>query len=392
MLPGKPADYTRFKRKLILQSAALLDAAAAIIGLLYFFVWRDNAGDILVEVFQRVFDMSHVNALIYYDAIFRQNAGVFFVVGIVVVFFVLIWVFSRNITRYFDAINSGIDALIVEGAYDIVLMPEMEAIEDKLNAVRLALAQRKQDAQQAERRKDELVMYLAHDTRTPLTSVIGYLSLLVENPELDTQQRAKYLGVALDKAHRLESLIEEFFEITRLNSADMALRASAFELSLMLAQVVDEFYPQLQESGRQAVLHTEDDLLVCGDADKLARAFGNLMRNALAYSDGDGPIEIAAWHEQKTAKVTITNPGTIAEDKLQQVFEKFYRLDRSRSSDKGGSGLGLAIAAEIVSLHGGAISARSDEGKTTFVVELPREHQQACRLGTTDEPVVLRTS
>jgi two-component system sensor histidine kinase VanS len=368
--------YSQLKRKLVAQSAACLIIAAVVIGLLYFLVWRENAGDALVWLFERGFGMTPDGALYLYNAVFRQNAGVFFAVGIAVVFLVLIWIFSKNFTRYFDAINGGIDALLGDDAKEITLMPEMAAIEGKLNAVRLTLEQRAQAAQQAEERKDEMVMYLAHDIRTPLTSVIGYLSLLAENPSLSTEQRARHLGIALEKAHRLEELISELFEITRLNSRVMPLQMKDFDLSLMLRQLADEFYPQLQKVGRQVDLSLTEGLRVTGDTDRLARAFANLLRNAIAYSEGEGPLEVAALCERdKTGRakavVAFRNPGTIPQNELKRVFEKFYRRDSARATDKGGSGLGLAIAAEIIALHNGSIRAESQGGQTTFIVELP---------------------
>ncbi|MDR2108424.1 MAG: HAMP domain-containing histidine kinase, partial [Coriobacteriales bacterium] len=340
---------------------------------LYLFVWRDNAGDWLVLQFQHLFGMSHREALDVYHAVFRRHANIYFFVAVAVVFFVLLRFFLKRFTRYFDEINDGINALIDNRGSPVVLIPEMAAIEAKLNSVRQTLEQRSRDAQLAEQRKNDLVMYLAHDIRTPLTSVIGYLSLLDENPDMSVEQRARHLRIALDKAYRLEQLVDEFFEITRLNSEAIALAKTTVDLHCLLVQVADEFYPQLNTATRQIELHTEGDLTITGDADKLARVFNNILKNAVAYSDPDSTISITATRLERSVSVVFVNSGSIAQEKLLAIFEKFYRLDDARSTGTGGSGLGLAIAQEIVALHEGSISAQSDERQVRFTVVLPAD-------------------
>ena len=231
-------------------------------------------------------------------------------------------------------------------------------------------------------RRSDLVTYLAHDLKTPLTSVIGYLSLLDEVPDMPTAQRARYTGVALDKALRLERLVNEFFDITRYSLTHIELELAPVDLAFLLVQVADEFCPALSAHGnsvRVTVAGTErtaeepgEPLMVTADAARLARVFGNLVRNAIAYSDEGTPIDVAAVHEGGHVVVTVADTGaTIPSHKLRSIFDKFFRLDESRASATGGAGLGLAIAREIVELHGGTISASSEAGVTTFTVNLP---------------------
>ena len=135
----------------------------------------------------------------------------------------MLWHLFRWMTRYFTQIDQGIDALLQEGQGQICLSPEMLPFERKLNAVKQELEEQKAERAMAEQRKDELVMYLAHDIRTPLTSVIGYLNLLEEDPDMPAAQRAKHVHITLEKANRLEEMINEFFEITRLNTGQIRL-------------------------------------------------------------------------------------------------------------------------------------------------------------------------
>ena len=252
------------------------------------------------------------------------------------------------------------------------------------DAKRAASEREHQLADESARRSD-LVTYLAHDLKTPLTSVIGYLSLLDEVPDMPEAQRVRYTGVALDKACRLERLVNEFFDITRYSLTNIELELAPVDLAGLLVQLSDEFYPALAAHGNVAqvtvagtartVEQPGEPLMVTADAARLARVFGNLLRNAIAYSDEGTPIELAAVEEEGRVVVTVSDVGaTIPSHKLRAIFDRFFRLDESRGSATGGAGLGLAIAREIVELHGGTISAASENGRTAFTVELPLSH------------------
>lgn len=191
--------------------------------------------------------------------------------------------------------------------------------------------------------------------------MVGYLSLLQEAPELPVEQRAHFTGVALDKAHRLDALIEEFFDITRFDFHDIVLTRGYVDLGLLLAQVADEFYPILNEQHKEAQVDIREDLTVLVDGDKMARVFNNIMKNAVAYSYEGSTITIEAGRQDDGGvRVRFINQGDpIPEAKLKVIFEKFYRLDAARATNRGGAGLGLAIAKEIVCAHGGTIACES---------------------------------
>ena len=189
------------------------------------------------------------------------------------------------------------------------------------------------------------------------------------SPEL----REKYLSISLSKAERLEDLINEFFEITRFNLTQLELELSTVSLDRMLEQTVYEFHPMLKEKSLTCRLDIEPEhITISCDPDKLQRVFDNLLRNAVLYSGEGGIIAVCAKAADGKVTVQVENSGaTIPQDKLERVFEQFYRLDSARQSRTGGAGLGLAIAKEIVRLHQGRIWARSQEGRTVFAVELP---------------------
>lgn len=242
----------------------------------------------------------------------------------------------------------------------------------RVDKIQAELAAKEQALKAETARKNDLIAYLAHDLKTPLTSVIGYLSLLDEAADMPPEQRAKYTRIALTKACRLEKMINEFFDITRYNLQEIVIQKEPIDLYYMLVQLTDEFLPALERKGNTAVLRAEENLTVPGDPDQLARVFQNVLKNAAAYSYPHTEIVIEAWESGDSVAVRFTNRGqTIPQSKLDSIFEKFYRLDEARTSGTGGAGLGLAIAKEIVALHGGRIAAESRDETVRFTVTLP---------------------
>ena len=245
-------------------------------------------------------------------------------------------------------------------------------VEGAINRVRNRERQVADALRDEARRKDDLVTYLAHDLKTPLASVVGYLSLLEEAPDLPVEQRARFTGIALDKAHRLDALIEEFFDITRFDFHDIVLTRGYVDLALLLAQVADEFYPILTEQGKSVEVEATASLIVLIDGDKMARVFNNVMKNAIAYSYEGSTIRIFVEQTPDSVVVRFENQGDpIPAPKLGMIFEKFYRLDAARATNRGGAGLGLAIAKKIVGAHGGSISCESTPEHTVFTIVLP---------------------
>nr|WP_205603202.1 vancomycin resistance histidine kinase VanS [Heyndrickxia ginsengihumi] len=345
---------------------------AAVVFVLYIrSMIRGKLGEWIVRFLENHYDLEYLDAMRIYQYSIRNNLEIFIYVAIAISILILCRVMLSKFAKYFDEINAGIDVLIQNEDKQIELSAEMDFMEHKLNTLKQTLEKREQDAKLAEQRKNDVVMYLAHDIKTPLTSIIGYLSLLDEAPDMPIEQKAKYVHITLDKAYRLEQLIDEFFEITRYNLQTITLTKRHIDLYYMLVQMADEFYPQLAANGKQAVIHAPEDLTVFGDPDKLARVFNNILKNAVAYSEENSVIDITAGLSENMVSIVFKNAGSIPKDKLAAIFEKFYRLDNARSSDTGGTGLGLAIAKEIIIQHGGQIHAESNDHYTTFTVELP---------------------
>ncbi|WP_442886044.1 vancomycin resistance histidine kinase VanS [Desulfotomaculum sp. 1211_IL3151] len=364
-------DYTKLKSKVFFRMLLITVAAAVTVYLLRY-ILHGQIGNRIVRFLVKAFHFNNSDAQTIYQLVIRNNMDIILFV-VILIFFVILLRFSLSwFTKYFDEVSAGMDKLAEESDAEITLSPELDFMENQLNQVKNNLEKQKKAALDAEQRKNDLVVYLAHDIKTPLTSVIGYLSLLDEAPDMPSEQKAKYVGITLEKAYRLEQLINEFFEITRFNLQTIVLNKKKINLQFMLQQMADEFYPMLTPQEKQVSVNVPDGLTLWGDADKLARVFNNILKNAIAYSYENNVIDISAVQQDKNIVITFTNQGNpIPQAKLETIFEKFYRLDSARSTNTGGAGLGLAIAQEIVTAHDGTISVESNTENTIFTVKLP---------------------
>ncbi|WP_427846367.1 vancomycin resistance histidine kinase VanS [Desulfosporosinus hippei] len=364
-------DYTKLKRKVFFQMLLITVAAAVTVYLLRY-ILRGQIGNRIVRFLVNTFNFDNSEAQTIYLLVIRNNMGMILFVVILIFLVIFFRFFISWLTKYFDEISVGMDRLAEESNDEITLSSELDFMENKLNQLKYNLEKQKKAALDAEQRKNDLVVYLAHDIKTPLTSVIGYLSLLDEAPDMPPEQKAKYVCITLEKAYRLEQLINEFFEITRFNLQAIVLNKEKINLLFMLQQMTDEFYPMLTPQDKQVSINVPEGLTLWGDADKLARVFNNILKNAIAYSYENNVIDISTKQQDKNMVITFTNQGNpIPREKLKTIFEKFYRLDSARSTNTGGAGLGLAIAQEIVKAHEGTILVESSLENTTFTVKLP---------------------
>ena len=345
-------------------------AVAAVFGLRM--LTRGHLADAIVRWFARSLSISEMEADLLYFKLVTVNMQFILALVIIIFVFLLFHMLLDTYKRYFDEVVTGIDKLMEERAA-ISLSPELESVEHKLADVKRTLAERADKAKRAEQQKNDLVVYLAHDIKTPLTSVIGYLSLLDETPDMPDEEKAKYIHTAWEKANRLRILVNEFFEITRSHSESLPLQKTKVDLYYMIAQISDELYPQLNACGKIIENHVEEDISVYGDSDKLARVFNNILKNAISYSEENSVIKVSARELSEWTVIQFENDGEIPEDKLNVIFDKFCRLSNARLSETGGSGLGLAIAKNIILLHGGQIKAESSNGRTAFIVEIPSD-------------------
>lgn len=365
-------EFNQLQTKIFVRTAMIMFAAIVIIFTIYNGFLQGHFANAVVNFLTVFIYRNYEVALDVYQRVIRNNMDVYIMLAILLVFLIIIRIYLISFTKYFNEINRGIDALIDGNSGDVVLSPELSVIEKKINSIKHTLVQRQLEAEFAEQRKNDLVVYLAHDLKTPLTSVIGYLNLLRDENQISEELRERYLSISLEKAERLEDLINEFFEITRFNLSNITLEYSRVNLTRMLEQLTYEFKPMLLEKDLKCILNIDPDIQIKCDVGKIQRVFDNFLRNAVNYSFDGGTIYIVIVQNEKNISIKFTNQGnTIPKEKLECIFEQFYRLDTARSSKNGGAGLGLAIAKEIVELHGGTINARSENEEIEFEVILP---------------------
>lgn len=296
----------------------------------------------------------------------------FFLIYFAVGYFLIVRHYWVQPFRYFQEIVDATKSVASHDEQLVTLSPQLSELESELNQIKMIALNNERAARDAEQRKNDLVTYLAHDLKTPITSVIGYLTLLHDEQQISEEMRQRYLSIALDKSERLDDLINEFFEITRFNLSHISLEKKQINLSLMLDQLLYEFQPMLKNKNLECQLSVPEGIMMRCDPDKLQRVFDNLLRNAVNYSFENSSVRITAKTGINNVLLTFENDGdTISEEKLNRIFEQFYRLDTSRSSGSGGAGLGLAISKEIVELHGGTIRAFSENDIIRFDVSLP---------------------
>jgi two-component system sensor histidine kinase VanS len=287
-------------------------------------------------------------------------------------FYVIFRFYWRKGFGYINTIVDASNQLVASNEDPIRLPPELSLVEDRMNRIKQEAINNARIAQEAEQRKNDLIVYLAHDLKTPLTSVIGYLTLLRDERHISSELQSKYLSVALDKAERLEDLINEFFEITRFNLSQIDLVLSRVNLTRMLEQIIFELQPILAEKNLKINLESPGNLEMKLDGNKMQRVFDNLIRNAIHYSFKNTSINILVKAERQQVTLRFRNQGnTIPKDKLDRIFEQFFRLDPSRGTKTGGSGLGLAIAKQLVEAHQGTIQAFSENEIIEVCVRLP---------------------
>ena len=353
----------------------LLQYIAYTVGLLVIFVLAVYLAAFFDFQWVYDFDSNIYTFLAFFYNIVKNPLSLllFLLICIVISFAFIIHHLYKQTSYYMDALTHASHELIDKSVDYITLPEELYDIERRFNELKSESIKNERLARENEQKKDELIVYLAHDIKTPLTSMIGYLSLLDEIKDMPDTQREKYINVALDKSYRLEDLINELFEVARYNSEKIILEKEDLDIRLMLEQIIDDFYPVLVEQEKNIHLNQDEDITLYGDADKLSRVFSNVIKNAISYSKDhtDINIDVHSMHDDVIIKV-INKGKEIPKEKLNRIFENFYRLDSARTSRTGGSGLGLAIAKEIVELHHGSIFASSNKEETVFTITLPK--------------------
>ena len=351
-------ELTKKKIKLFISLLGNLVIATIISIIIYFILALFFESSLSEMVYRLNYDL-------YSWIVYNRDIVVYVYIGMVLA--VIIYKFISKYVNSINEVYKSLDLILKEDNETIKLPSEVNEFSEKLNDIKYDYILNKKNAKEAEEKKNDLIMYMAHDLKTPLTSTIGYLTLLTDEKEIPRNLQEKYMKIALDKALRVEDLTNQFFDITRYNLSNIQINKKEINLGYLLEQLIDECYPMLEERNLKCELMAKEKIKYLGDGDKLARAFGNLLKNAINYSYENTTIKIELKKENENILISFKNKGEkIPEYKLDKIFEKFYRGDTSRTSSTGGSGLGLAITKEIIELHGGKITVKNDDEYIEF--------------------------
>lgn len=294
----------------------------------------------------------------------------------ILVFVLCFYYLIHDYMKYIRIIANGIKD-IAQGNFDTEIpvrsLDEFGEMASYLNQMQENIKGIMERERVAEHTKNDLISSVAHDLRTPLTSIIGYLGWVREQPDLDERTRQKYLDIAYRKAQHLEQLTNELFGFVKLEHREMSMHVGILDIRQLLEQLLDECYPSFEKYGLEnEFICQEERIMMEGDGNLLARLFENLLNNAVKYGKDGKLIRVELEKKIESAVIKVINYGyVIPEQEIGKLFRKFYRIEHSRSQDTGGTGLGLAIVEQIVQLHHGTISVKSDLQGTVFEVILP---------------------
>ena len=235
---------------------------------------------------------------------------------------------------------------------------EFSAMASNLNRMEADIRKLMDKERESERTKNELITNVAHDLRTPLTSIIGYLELLSSGPAISLDMQKKYIDIAYVKAKRLEKLIEDLFGFTKMNYGKISMNIGKVDIVKLLGQLLEEFYPSFADKELKSNVPSQ---IITADGNLLARLFDNLINNAIKYGAEGKKVLIQVFAKNDIVTVSVTNYGyVIPAEELPLIFNKFYRVEQSRSSKTGGTGLGLAIARDLTKLMDGVFEITVD--------------------------------
>ena len=359
----KNSTYRKLRKHLAYVYFFLTTVVMGIIGVVIFFL------DHYANYFSSQGALKDSDFLLFYLKHEMQINMFLLVFGALLLLFLFVMLFFQNLEVLLQTMQ-GIPNEHMPLFYRY--LPEMEMARERIQHM---LEKKRHTQQLFEEDKNELLMYLAHDLKTPLTSMIGYINHILDH-KVDDEQRATAIQISYEKAQRLDHLIDEFSEILRYDDKVSQLEITRIDLYGMLQQQMAGFYPLMEQKGIEAKVQLSKPMEISGDYDKLQRVFDNLMRNAINYSVPHTQICVAGYLEKQGVCLQYTNVGEAMDAAtLQHLFDKFYRAQSARTSTSGGAGLGLAIAREIVELHQGSICADMDENRITFTIRLPYEQK-----------------
>ncbi|WP_195262821.1 ATP-binding protein [Clostridium sp. 1001275B_160808_H3] len=311
---------------------------------------------------------------ISYDYYVDENSFLALVLSVIMFISIFIIITNKKM-KYIEEIASGV-RIISNGDLSYRIeekgKDEIKKLAENINNMASEIENRIDAERRAEKTKSELITNVSHDLRTPLTSVMGYIGLVKDGKYEDENMMKEYLNIAFNKSNQLKELIEDLFEYTKLNNKGIVLGKNKVNIVEFLSQIIEEYIPVFEENEIEVVKKFVDEkCMVEIDAGKMVRVFENLFSNAIKYSFKPGSVIVSAYENNGFVNITIKNRGEhIPKEKVERLFDRFYRVDEARNSNTKGSGLGLAISKNIVELHNGSIWAECVGNEISFFIKL----------------------
>ena len=328
--------------------------------------------------------MGNDNPLVQRFAFVSTVSILLFVLVGILIFTIIFLFLQRKTAKDIETLARGVKQISAGDFHTEIAISgegELAHIAESIRLMEEELSALIEKERENEQSKTDLITNIAHDLRTPLTSILGYLDLLRNNQMVPEEMKKHYIEIVYNKALRLQKLIEELFGFTKLSYGKLNMNLSTLDLVQLLSQLVEESYPNFEKNNLSYDFSANvKSLLIEGDGDLLARLFDNLISNAIKYGAEGKRVLIRLRKEKEAVSVQVLNFGyVIPEKELPLIFDKFYRVEHSRSLSTGGTGLGLAIVKNIVDMHHGNISVQSDMGGTRFTVTLPLKYTEEAK-------------
>lgn len=367
-------QFSALKKRVHHKIFLTIACTIAVLILVYFILYNIALGDKIVTTMMRLLYLSEQDALnLYYSMRWRFESSfiaVLFVVAFAISIAIGFHQFMDEFLLYMYQTKRNIIALRKNRPF--TASNANDPIAAELKQLKLELEQKNQALQFAEKQKRDMIVYLAHDLKTPLTSILGYVTLLNDEPNAPEAIKRKYLAITMKKAEQLDDLINEFFDVTRLNLSECAMEYSTVSLKRLLEQTCYEFEVMLRQKNLTYAIVMPVDIPLHCDVNQMQRVFDNILRNAIHYSYANTEITVRAQQTSSGITIQIANHGpTVSKEQLNHIFHQFFRLETSQAMNAQGAGLGLAIAKKIVTMHKGTICATSENEQICFTVTLP---------------------
>jgi len=337
--------------------------------------------DMIISLLFFAFITKIVSTIVGNDDNFYEKYGAFIAMGSFVlelVIFVVIFLIAINgRIKYLKYISKSVTNIKTQkylNPIDIKGNDEISQLAEDINTMSERLKENYEKEKKQEEARNELIVAVSHDLKTPLTSIIGYLELLNKDKETFAKEQQEFLKVAYEKSENLKKLIEELFEYTKLSNNYVKLNKVPFNIAVLVNQVVGEQVLFLSEKNIKVEIECAKNELVCEiDMQKFIRVIENLVKNVEKYSYKNSTFKIIMLEDEKKIKLSFINEGdNISKDDLLKIFDEMYRIDKSRNAEIEGSGLGLPISKKIIELHWGIIWAECNGNKINFNIELPK--------------------